>query len=141
MQVFLRGLHSCKAFSIVNALKWMQLQNGRKIFWIPSATEKALLNLYLIEWFGNLPFMTVLTNWINCITRSSDLVDLMMWKIWLLYSVRHIKCYRSITPKLLIISKNVSDKSFSVREGCHIGPPYFLSVEPCIFFRWHYYRF
>ena len=30
------------------------------------------------------------------------------------YRVRHIKCYRAIALKLLIISKNVSDKSFSV---------------------------
>ena len=43
-----------------------------------------------------------------------------------IYRVRHIKCYRAITLKLLIISKNVSDKSFSVREGRHIGPPYFF---------------
>ena len=46
-----------------------------------------------------------------------------------IYRVRHIKCYRAIALKLLIISKNVSDKSFSVREGHHTGPPYFLSVE------------
>ena len=43
--------------------------------------------------------------------------------------VRHMKCYRAIALKLLNISKNVSDKSFSVREGRHNGPPYFLSVE------------
>ena len=42
---------------------------------------------------------------------------------------RHIKCYRAIALKLLIISKNVSDKSFSVREGRHTRPPYFLLVE------------
>ena len=35
-------------------------------------------------------------------------------------------CYRAIALKLLIISKNVSDKSFSVREGRHTGPLYFL---------------
>ena len=46
-----------------------------------------------------------------------------------MYRVRHIKRYRAIALKLLIISKNVSDKSFSVREGRHTGPPYFLSVE------------
>ena len=40
-----------------------------------------------------------------------------------------IKCYRAIALKLLIISKNVSDKSFSVREGRHTGPPY-------CFYRW-----
>ena len=43
-----------------------------------------------------------------------------------LYRVRHIKCYRAIALKLLIISKNVSDKSFSVREGRHTGPRYFF---------------
>ena len=42
------------------------------------------------------------------------------------YRVRHIKCYRVIALKLLIIYKNVSDKSFSVREGRHIGPPDFF---------------
>ena len=41
----------------------------------------------------------------------------------------HIKCCRSIALKLLIISNNVSDKSFSVREGHHTGLPYFLSVH------------
>ena len=41
-----------------------------------------------------------------------------------IYRVRHIKCYRAIALKLLIISKNVSDKSFSVREGRHTAPPY-----------------
>ena len=30
--------------------------------------------------------------------------------------------------KLLIISKNVSEKSFSVREGRHTRPPYFFIV-------------
>ena len=45
------------------------------------------------------------------------------------YRVRHIKCYRAIALKLLIISKNVLDNSFSVREGRHTGPAYFLSVE------------
>ena len=40
--------------------------------------------------------------------------------------VKHIKCYRAIALKLLIISKNVSDKSFSVREGRHTRPPYFF---------------
>ena len=40
--------------------------------------------------------------------------------------VRHIKCYRAIAIKLLIISKNVSGKSFSVQEGFHTGPPYFF---------------
>ena len=35
-------------------------------------------------------------------------------------------CYRWIALKLLIISKNVLDKSFSVREGHHTGPPYFF---------------
>ena len=35
-------------------------------------------------------------------------------------------CYRAIALKLLIISKNVSDKSFSVREGRHTRPPYFF---------------
>ena len=66
-----------------------------------------------------------------------------------LYWVRHVKCYRVIALKLLIISKNVSDKSFSVREGRHTRPPYFFIgegaeatsrspplflMEPCIFF-------
>ena len=37
-----------------------------------------------------------------------------------------IKCYSAIALKLLIISKNVSDKSFSVRKGRHTGPPYFF---------------
>ena len=36
-----------------------------------------------------------------------------------IYRVRYIKCYRSIALKLLIISKNVSDKNFSVREDRH----------------------
>ena len=48
--------------------------------------------------------------------------------IFYIHRERHIKCYRAITLKLLIISKNVSDKSFSVREGRHTGPPFFLSV-------------
>ena len=67
----------------------------------------------------------------------------------ILYRVRHIKCYRAIALKLLITSKNVSDKSFSVREGRHTRPPYFLigggtgatswsnplfKMEPCILF-------
>ena len=43
-----------------------------------------------------------------------------------LYRVRHIKCYRAIALKLLIISKNVSDKSFSVRDDRHTGPPNFF---------------
>ena len=43
-----------------------------------------------------------------------------------IYRVRHIKCYRAIALKLLIISKNVSDKSFNVREGRHTGQPYFF---------------
>ena len=66
-----------------------------------------------------------------------------------LYRVRHIKCYRAIALKLFIISKNVSDKSFSVLEGRHTGPPSFFigggakvasrstplfKMEPCIFF-------
>ena len=57
--------------------------------------------------------------------------------------------YKAIALKLLIISKNVSGKSFSVREGRHTGPPYFFigggaeamsrstplfQMEPCIFF-------
>ena len=37
-----------------------------------------------------------------------------------------MKCYRAIALKLLIISNNVSDKSFSVRKGRHTGPPYFF---------------
>ena len=60
-----------------------------------------------------------------------------------------MKCYKTIALKLLIISKNVSDKSFSVREDRHTGPPYFFigggakatprstplfKMEPCIFF-------
>ena len=36
--------------------------------------------------------------------------------------MRHIKCYRAIALKLLITSKNVSDKSFSVGEGHHTEP-------------------
>ena len=43
-----------------------------------------------------------------------------------IYRVRHIKSYRAIALKLLIISKNVSDKSFSVREGRHTRPRYFF---------------
>ena len=42
-----------------------------------------------------------------------------------IYTV-YIMCYRAISLKLLIISKNVSDKSFSVREGRHTGPTYFF---------------
>ena len=41
----------------------------------------------------------------------------------------HKKCYKAIALKLLIISKNVWNKSFSVREGRYTGPLYFLSVE------------
>ena len=63
--------------------------------------------------------------------------------------MRHKKCYRAIALKLLVISKNVSDKSFSVREGRHTRPPYFFidggteatsrstplfKMELCIFF-------
>ena len=63
--------------------------------------------------------------------------------------MRHRKCYGAIALKLLIISKNVSDKSFSVRKGRHTGLPYFFigggaestlrstplfQIEPCIFF-------
>ena len=52
---------------------------------------------------------------------------ILRWQICgLIYRVRHIQCYRAIALKLLIISKNVSDKSFSVREGRHTGPPYFF---------------
>ena len=43
--------------------------------------------------------------------------------------MRHTKCYRAIELKLLIVSKNVSDKSFSVRKGRHTGPTYFVWVE------------
>ena len=43
-----------------------------------------------------------------------------------LYRVRHIKCYKAITHKLLIISKKLSNKSLSVREGYHTGPLYFF---------------
>ena len=42
------------------------------------------------------------------------------------YGVKYIKCYRAIALKLLIKSKNVSNKSFSAREGRHTGPPYFF---------------
>ena len=67
-----------------------------------------------------------------------------------LYRVSHIKCYRAIGLKLFIISKNFSDKSFSVREGRHTRQPYFVisggaeamsrsttlfKMEPCIFFQ------
>ena len=45
-----------------------------------------------------------------------------------IYSVRHIKCYIEIAVKPLIISKNVSGGSFSVREGLHRGTPYFFIV-------------
>ena len=43
--------------------------------------------------------------------------------------MRHIKCYRAIALKLLIISKNVPDKSFSVREDHHTRPPYYFIGE------------
>ena len=43
--------------------------------------------------------------------------------------MKQINCYRSIALKLLIISKTISDKSFSVLEGCYTGLPYVLSVE------------
>ena len=36
-----------------------------------------------------------------------------------IYRVRHIKCYRAIALKLLMISENV-------REGCHTGLTYFF---------------
>ena len=70
--------------------------------------------------------------------------------------MRHIKCYRAIALTLLIMSKNVSDKSYSVREVRHTRSPYFLWVQALkllqgqlhfftwnhvFFFRWHYYRF
>ena len=62
--------------------------------------------------------------------------------------MRHIKCYRAIALKLLIISKHVSDKSFSFREGRHTRPPYFLSVEALKlrqgqlhFFKWNHVFF
>ena len=42
------------------------------------------------------------------------------------YRVRHIKSYRAIALKLLIILKNVSDKSVSVGEGRYTRPPYFF---------------
>ena len=48
------------------------------------------------------------------------------WVMITIYSVRPINCYRAIALKLLIISKNVSDKSFIVREGRHTRPPYFF---------------
>ena len=66
-----------------------------------------------------------------------------------MYRVRHTKCYRAIALKLLIISKNVSNKSFSVQEGRHTRPPYFFigegaeatsrstpffKMEPCLLF-------
>ena len=46
------------------------------------------------------------------------------------YRVGHIKFYRAIALKPLIISKNVTNKSFSVREGRHTGPPYFFEITP-----------
>ena len=46
-----------------------------------------------------------------------------------IYRVRHIKCYRAIELKLLIISKNVSEKSFSAWEGRHTRQPYFFIGE------------
>ena len=52
------------------------------------------------------------------------------------------------TQALLIISKNVSVKSFSVQEGRHTGPPYFLSVKALRlrqgqlhFLKWNYVFF
>ena len=42
------------------------------------------------------------------------------------YRMWPITCYRAIALKLLIISKNVSDKSFSVSEGRHTGSPHFF---------------
>ena len=38
----------------------------------------------------------------------------------------YIRCYRAIALILLIISKNVSDRSFNNREGRHTRPPYFV---------------
>ena len=49
--------------------------------------------------------------------------------VHLVYRVRHIKCYKAIALKLLIISKNVSDRSFSVRKGLYTGTPYFFNSE------------
>ena len=48
--------------------------------------------------------------------------------------MRHIKCYRAIALILLIMSKNVSDKSFRQKFQCSRRPSYwttlfFLSVE------------
>ena len=68
-------------------------------------------------------FSTKIDVWVKltqCVPRGLSL------KRSALYRVRHMKCYRAIALKLLIISKNVSDKSFSVREGRHTGPPYFF---------------
>ena len=78
-----------------------------------------------------------LKNYLNFVGKSKY-YSVLSWKIdyWMsiiqdikdkyiyIYRVRHIKCYRAIAFKLLIISKNVSDKSFSVREGPHTGSPY-----------------
>ena len=38
----------------------------------------------------------------------------------MLYRARHIKCYRAIALKLLIISKNVSDISISVNVNVKV---------------------
>ena len=43
-----------------------------------------------------------------------------------IYKVRHIKCYRAIAFKLFIISKNVSDKSFSVEKASYWTTPFFI---------------
>ena len=92
----------------------------------------------------------------NYLLGSARRVPLPLVPMPCLYRVRHIKCYRAIALKLLIRSKNVSDKSFSDREGRHTGPPSFfyrwrrwsyVKVNSTFlnrtmyFFRWHYYPF
>ena len=64
------------------------------------------------------------SNFSPLLNESNILINLEFY--YLLYRVRNMKCNSAIALKLLVISKNVLDKSFSVREGRHIRPPNFF---------------
>ena len=84
----------------------------------------------------------------NTVCVKHEYQSSLNWTSWYIYRVRHIKWYRAIALELLIISKNVSDKSFSVQEGRYTRTPYFLSAEALKlrqrqlhFFKWNYVFF
>ena len=61
-----------------------------------------------------------------------------------IYRVRYIECYRARALKLLIISKNVSGKSFSVREGRHTRSTYSFiggGARATSFLKWNHVFF